>query len=310
MELDRRESLPTTLGIEKELRPSPCLINVKTLKEIYKAMKQAADEAVTAEISTHHANAKDPATAIAQVQNDGDVPKFEDIIKEYGRVGIIITGTNGERVVSYDEESLNEANLPKPLQSVIMETGLALRTLQPPKQPRNRANIIIDFTKPPLIDTTNPSEAPIQNGSSFYAFGESRSFVSGVYIAIEQTLERYKTWRGLLYKHHMYDILLIVLGFPFAIFLATLFDSFLTSQAPDTLSHPLIIAVDVYVFLVAVYIFRISFGIVRWLYPYMEEERNPNPAYVRFRLLVTAFIGVVFAAVIAVGIEKILQGTE
>src|SRR5690606_23816708 len=136
-------------------------------------------------------------------------------------------------------------------------------TLATQREPLDRASVIFDFSRPPLIDLSNVSGAPPPNRSAYFVIGANSTWVAAVHDTIRKAVSTRGSSRAWLYRPHTYDVLLVVLGLPMALWasakLGFLFDSLMVAASP------LPTLIRFYFFLVALLTFRLLFSVARWL---------------------------------------------
>jgi hypothetical protein len=298
-------SLLSVQGGERQRRIPTCYVDHTSLRRIFRALKEASDEAVQLEISAIRNNPQLLGTLSDPARTSSLHAEHEARVKTLNAVGIILQAANGERVIGFDESLLEPDRLPTPLVSASLETGLLYRTSQPGQVAPNRAVVQFDFSKPPLIDLSNPSGAPTPNGSMLLVAGTNTTWVSGTYSKLEGILSRNRNNWGWLHGSHIYDFLLFIVGLPVALSAGSLVADWpLAMSMHSTLRTALI----VYSFFVALYGFRLAFSLTRWLYPHVELRHEPKPFYLRLRATIVIVLLGALGSLIASGLIKLFGG--
>lgn len=271
-------AVPLTIAAtEKRLRVPSCVVDAEALTRILAALRTGAEEAAR----THHA------------KQAGPNPIPLERLNELYRVTMILRGAEGELVLSADDHALDRERIPRPLQSVEFEIGLSYRIELSGQQAPNRATVTLDFSRPPAFDISNPSGAPTPNNSQISVYGSEPIWVSGVFERIRAVLQQGSVKTGWIHGPHVYDVLVYFVGIPFALAVAVLAASRI--PAPEgLLGLSFSLAVFLFAGLTALWSFRLSFSISRWLLPYVEYAPAPEPLHRKLRLVIaTTIVGAV-----------------
>ena len=199
--------------------------------------------------------------------------------------------------MALDLAIIEEGNLPKPLESVEFDIG-AWYQYSTQQQAPNRARVVLDFTKPPPFELSNPSLAPTPNDSSIEVSGNDSMWVSGVYEKITSTLQQGRLRTGWLHTQYTYDILLVLIALPGVIAVATIFGQWLGEKYFGGALLPQF-AGFILAFWISLYLFRFSFSLVRWLLPLVEFSPPVQPLHRQIRLAVSAILFGIIGSVAA-----------
>jgi hypothetical protein len=220
-------------------------------------------------------------------------------MRELFKVSILVRGTNGEQIVSDDPALLRDGALPKPIQSVQFDIGGIYQLIQKQLAP-NRATVTLDFSRPPLFDLTNASNAPTPNASLIHVIGTDSMWVSGLVDRITTTLRQGRVSTGWIHSRYAYDVALLFLGLPASLAVATIAARRLGNEFPSQL------AMFLFFFMALVIIFRLAFSGVRWLLPYLEYSAPPQPMHRQVRVLLSIVILGVLSSLTAASIFAVL----
>ena len=77
--------------------------------------------------------------------------------------------------------------------------------------PRNRFELLLDFTKPEFFNLSLSPSISTPNASNIFVTGLNSDWVSGVYRKVTDFIKQKRTRRGFFHRHSVYDLLLLLL---------------------------------------------------------------------------------------------------
>jgi hypothetical protein len=101
-------------------------------------------------------------------------------------------------------------------------------------------------------------------------------------------------------------LLLFALGIPCALSASGLLHNWVGQEIERQAGVFVATSVVVIALLISVYLFRLGFSLLRWLYPYIEMKAEPKPLYVRLRSVWSATLLGVPLGVISSGLAKLV----
>ena len=140
--------------------------------------------------------------------------------------------------------------------------------------PRNRFELLLDFTKPELFNLSLSPSISTPNASNIFVTGLNSDWVSGVYRKVTDFIEQRRTHRQFFHRHSIYDLLLPCGCFPFAFSIAFKFSDLINNRFLGILKN----AAYVYVFYLSLLSFRILFDYARWIFPIVEYKSTMDTA--------------------------------
>jgi hypothetical protein len=142
---------------------------------------------------------------------------------------------------------------------------------------------------------------PIENRSTATVVGADVNWANGVAEEIHRFFAHRTNLRGWLHRKHIYDVLVVVLGFPLSLSFVYLLYRFAHQrlQLPD----PLLVAVFVYIVLVFLWSFRLSFNYAKWVYSKIEIDAPQQTAAFRHKA-VLGFIALALASILIGAVLK------
>lgn len=287
-----REKLgPAYRGSNRSGRLPCCGVDVEDIRRLYRAL-QARNDAIGDNIVRGYK--EDPAQSRAD---------FEKNVRFNLRVTVVATGRAGEQNVTHDIAGLDEEHLPSVVVEVMLDTAWLARGVMQGKNPANWCVVVFDFRRPPLIDFSNASGEPTPNGSNYQVVADDPAWGAAVAEEIQKELSRRTLWRRWLHGSHTYDALLVLLGFPLALWSSWRMYVAAHLQARFGESGVGVLIV-IYLFMVALYLFRGAFGAARWLWPYVELQRERQSGLARSARVV---VGVIYLGLVSAAIYDVLK---
>jgi len=207
---------------------------------------------------------------------------------------INITGDNNEIVSGSGESFLSAGNIPEKILTIFYTTiaGPSAVGITPPML-ENRATLLLDFSRPTALDFSKPPTLATQNISNFQISSSSESWFAALNARLTQFFNERRTGFDWLHKPGVYDLLLLIIGLPFALSIDYIISALVErSNLPSVFKS----AVYVYFFFLGLYIFRGSFAYSRWVFPKIEIASETSPP-LRHRAVWGAIMIGVFGAV-------------
>lgn len=257
-------------------------VSVADLRKLYRELSEKTAEALERQLGSFQRPA------------DMTVEEF-DVLKqrarEIGTLTVIVEGARGEHLLSSTGEVLEDDKLPEELTFITFDSAAAIKTQN--VTPLNRFKLTLDFTEPPGFNVYNPWDQPTPNNSKLEVLGPDHTWVTAVHEATLGFFERRKRRRGWLHAFTTFNVLNWLLGFPGALWIVYRIDErFGTGMTMHTALRG---ALYIYVFLLALFIFRaIVFGF-RWLYPVIELEGSRST---QVRIPIGAVLGSLLLALV------------
>src|ERR1700730_3283654 len=193
-----------------------------------------------------------------------------------------VTGSNNEVVSGSGEHFLASENIPDNVVTVFYTTlagpgalGISLEVLQ------NRATLILDFSRPTVLDFSKLPTHATENISNFQIVAASEPWFTTLNTRLTQLFDERRTGVNWLHREGVYDLFVLTVGVPFALWLDYRF-----SPSIDKLNLPSVLSSGLYVYLffAGLFIFRSIFTYSRWVFPKIEIPSEASPP-LRHRLL-------------------------
>ena len=207
---------------------------------------------------------------------------------------ITVTGTYGENITGHGETFLDSAIIPEKISKIYFDTKTRAAALLS-FTPLNWANILLDFTVPsPLTVTALPS-APTENASGYTVTAQNEAWGTSLHARLDKFFTERKTSWDWLHRQGMYDLLLMVVGFPLALWGAARMGHILLEgkELPTVIST----AAYVYLFFALLNVFRGTFTYARWVFPKIELISQNSSIGAQRVALLAILLGVIASAI-------------
>lgn len=238
-----------------------CSFKVQYFEKIFNILKDINKDAIS--------------TVKSNLNKNPDQTKQEfDDLKEYisnlYKVEIHIFGSKGEYILADSASIFKEKNLPDHITKVIFDNS-TLYKRNTEMEPQYKIRLEFDFSKPDIFDfITSPSIAT-DNNSYIQVIGNTETWVEGAYRKVVSSLEERKTKRGWLHQKNIYDVILIFFILPLTFWNTYKFQNYFGSFLSET-SIIFQVAVYLYIFIFALFLFRTFFNYSRWVFSYLEIQ--------------------------------------
>ncbi len=198
-------------------------------------------------------------------QTDAEFEGLKSEIRNAYKIHVTIEKP-GEGTISYDSADIfNPDKFPDRVASVKFDSGFKFEAIAK-VGPRNRFQILFDFSKPAAFDTTVFPTHATPNNSNSNIFGQDDTWIDSVRVIIMDFIKNRKNGRSFIHRQSIYDFLLLFPGlalvFWFIFRIGSYADVFLGGR-PDILTY----AFYVYLFFMFLMLFRLTFHYIRWVWP-------------------------------------------
>ena len=199
-------------------------------------------------------------------------PMPEDMasLKSKFDLKVAVHGVDGVTVFGAIPTVFDSPRFPDKVKRFHISSELGLNNLHN-WSPRNRFELLLDFSKPRLFKPLLSLFQATPNASNIFASGLDATWVNGVHGEVTDFIRRRKTHRRFLHGNGVYNLLLLCGGIPFAFSIAAKLSGIMNTLFGE-LSGLLHSAAQVYVFFIALYLFRILFDYARWIFPIVEYQ--------------------------------------
>lgn len=215
------------------------------------------------------------------------VEKNRRDIREGFGLFVSLEGVDGTQLHGRIEDIFDSPNLPTDVSSIFFNSGTPLKNKN--YFIANRCELFLDFTRPDVFDfSLLPSQAT-PNGSRVEVSGLNATWVNGVFHEIITFVRARSSVAPWLHAHSVYDVLLWLLGFPLAFWACYRASSVVDRMFANAFLRA---ATYVYVFMAALFGFRVLFHYARWIWPRVEYESRKGRTVTHKLVWVAVILGV------------------
>lgn len=223
-------------------------------------------------------------------QMDGETPEqYEQrrtLVKNAFITTLLITGQNGQVVAGHGEAMFDSPLVPERIDSVLFDTAVSPKA-QLNHNPPDQASVLLDFSRPPLINFANTPSEPTPNNSNWTVSGETESWSTSLSSRLAEFFSERATPTDWLHRTATYDLLLLLGGLPLSLWGAFRLGSTITGNR--NIPTALTIGIYVYAFFLCANVFRALFSYSRWVFPKLELE-SPKSSVLKHRLFWSAVV--------------------
>ena len=225
-----------------------------------------------------------------------------DVRNRAFRVTVTVSGRDGQSLFGDDVAMFHSPNLPDKISSIYMTNVTAYQNVGG-RRPLNAFELNLDFSKPKLLDANNPVSSPTPNVSNLSVQGDRESWVASISDAVLSVTQSRKTNRSWIHGAFVYDLGLVVFGFPVALYACWKVSPFVSSRFGEI--HPFLSgAAYVYVILFIVWAYRILFGYTKWAFPTIELTDNKDAARTHRAIWAAIILGLIGNAIWEIVTQK------
>jgi len=165
---------------------------------------------------------------------------------------VTVTGSNNEAVIESGEHFLASDNIPDKILTVFYSTITGPNSIGIATPP-NRMTLLLDFSRPTILDFSKLPTYATENTSHFQIFAASEPWFTTLNTRLTEFFNARRTGFNWLHQQGIYDLSLLIVGLPFALWL-----DYRLSTNIDTLTMLTVLksGLYIYIFIAALFIFR------------------------------------------------------
>ena len=237
-----------------------CVFSKHDLKNLCEILEEWCSKALDEEIKHYSPLNPTPEQLSADIA----------ALKSGFEIKVTVQGIDDERIYGTIPDVFNSPRFPDQVKTLHINSESELRNLYN-WFPRNRFELLLDFTKPELFNLSLLSSRATPNASNINVSGLDSTWVSGVYGEIANFIEKNRTRRRFFHRHSVYDLLLLLVGLPFAFWMAYK-SSGLINRMFGGFSVFVQNGAYVCLFFLMLNVFKILFDYARWIFPIVEYK--------------------------------------
>ena len=274
MEQQNRAILTTELSQQI----TACTFSKEDLKTLCEILQESSHAAAEEEITNYAPIDRSPEQIYAD----------KALLRSSFELKVTVRGADDETVYGTIPSVFNSPRFPDKVKSLYIDSELDLRNLYN-WLPRNRFELLLDFTKPEFFNLSLSASISTPNASNILVNGLNSDWVSGVYRKVTDFMKERKTRRRFLHRHSVYDLLLFLVGIPFAFWMA-----YKSSGVIDSVFGDFSVFVQnsayVFLFFLMLHVFKLLFHYARWVFP-IVEYRGSKDAARKHRYILLSLVG-------------------
>lgn len=278
---------PVVRGTARQLQIPSCLLTPNDLRRLYRTLEQKAAEAADRQVATLTLQA-------GQTQQQFDALRSQ--VRTALTLVLRVQTGSGEWVGGTTMDPLTDEQLPSRIVKMEFDSSFLYRS-QFHLAPNNAFTVTLDFSRPSVLDMGN---VPVANVSVAVISGLDATWANGLHDELVTFFRERPTRRGWLHFSQSYTLLVIVAGFPLS-FDAVYHLAPLMRKA--ALPDPLAVALYVYVVLLVLFLFRITFNYARWAFPKVELNAPRQHVAVVHRVAISAVALMIVSALVQAGLK-------
>ena len=257
-----------------------CTFSKKDLQTLCEKLQESSHEAAEEEVNHYMPLDRPPDQILTE----------REILRLGFDLQIAVRGVDDKIVAGTIPVVFNSPRFPHKVKSLYIDSALNLKNLYN-WSPRNSFELLLDFTKPELLNLSFSPSRSTPNASDIRVSGRNETWVNGVYHTVTEFVKNRKTRRQFFHRHSVYDLLLLCGGFPFAFGISYKLSGWINNVFGE-ISGILQSAAYVYVFYFSLILFRILFDYARWVFPIVEYKESTNTALKHREFLATLAVAV------------------
>jgi hypothetical protein len=239
-----------------------------------------------------------------QGESDSDYAARRQRVFDAFVTSVSITEIHGDEVHGNSEAFFDSPNIPEKIRNVFMSTASVPQAILG-KTPLCNIEVLLDFSQPSMLNFSGLPTLPTPNGSNFAISADDESWSTSASAKLGQFFDERKTTYDWLHRAGIYDALLVLLGIPLCLW-AVFRVSDVLDKTKVALPSLLTNAIYIYVFILALYVFRILFSYTRWIFPKVELDSDLKSSPLRHRGLWAAIIVPLVVGILYDVITKLL----
>ncbi len=206
-------------------------------------------------------------------QSDEEYRNNLQTLRESFTLKVTISGKNGEELWGTINEVFNSVNFPEEVKSVYIDSQSTLNHVHK-YYPHNYFVVLLDFSKPKILDFSLLPSVGTPNGSNLEVSGYDATWVNGVFSELKSYITSKSSTLSIVHRHSIYDVLLWTLGFPLSFWLCNQLSNSITELTLESTLFEN--ALYLYIFIATLLLFRLLFHYLRWMCPLVEFRTSGN----------------------------------
>lgn len=229
-----------------------------------------------------------------------DPEELRQRLQGFFQVTVKIVGSDGDYMES-DSISIFEENFfPGRIQKIVFDNTTVFN-LHLKRNPNHFFSMLLDFTKPELIDFSISPTNATANESNVIFSGESTDWVEAGFQRIWKEIDDSCTVYRLIHQKNMYDLLLWFVVFPLVLWNLHKINSYI--EIHFNLMHSFLKgSLFVYIVIIGMFALRVLWGYGRWCFPFIDfissRRRKESIHRATWVILFTSFLSILVSQLV------------
>lgn len=274
----------TPVGWYEETVPvRGCRLDLKTISELYEELSSINRKFGEEIISKLPSN---PEMSYAEWE---EYKAF--LLQDAFCLTVSITGERDQQLYGESAEIFRSDALPNPIEKIYFNNITAWQRHASNTDPRNRMEVFLDFSKPPLLDPSSVLSEKTPNGSNVRVRADDMTFFRAVRQVIDTKLLIHRTWYSAIHRSFAYDAGVWIIALPAGLIVATFYMEKWLPTGSNWEAYRW--AFFLYALGIVILGYRFLSGYVKWAFP-VNVLSNNNDKSLRHRLALGAIFGWLF----------------
>jgi len=200
---------------EEQVPARGCRLNLKKVRELYEELtsinKKFGDDVIAT-------LPRDPQ------MNDEEWENYKVfLLQDAFCLTISIIGERDQQLYGESSDVFESKALPNPIKTIFFNNITAWQRHSSNSEPRNRLEVFLDFSKPPLLDPTSVLSEPTPNSSNVSVRADDMTFFRAVRQVIDTKLLNHRTWYSVIHRSFAYDAGVWLVALPAGLIVATFY---------------------------------------------------------------------------------------
>jgi len=230
-------------------------------------------------------------TSRRENQSEEEFAAFKERARQQAfRITITVADRDGASLFGDTSAILSAPNRPDPVGSIFITNKTSYHRFAG-AVPINFFELNLDFSKPPLFDAQRLVSAPTPNASNLTVQGDRDAWIAAISEAVFGVVQKRKTSSNWLHRGFIYDLGVLLLGMPFALYLCWRLHSVI-DRIFNGMNEFVVGGAYVFLVLLALNFYRGMFGYAKWAFPTMELTDNRDKAAAHRAVLGAILLGI------------------
>ena len=282
---DNTQIFPSRKAIgwyEENIPVRGCLLGLDDVTQLYVELSKINRSFGKSEISKL---SRDPKFNDEQWENH---KKF--LLDDAFRLAVAVRGQRDQILCGEDEHIFSSDHLPKPVKDIYFNNVTAWQRNAPNSVPQNRIEVVLDFSKPALLDPNLLVSSPTPNNTSVTVNAEDMTYFRAVRQVVNEKLLSKRTLYSFIHRGFVYDFGMWLLVLPASLVIATYYMDLLLPVGGEFSMYRW--AFFIYAIGMMLFFYRFLISYTKWAFPVTLLKENKDTAW-RHRVTIVGIFGVV-----------------